>query len=125
MEADNGSTSSEDTTQYWSIEEAMKLIPHPIDFDKRKLREFMENADVVFELVDPGKYVVLLKFVKAMITGEARSKLMVRELTHSWELVKVILEENYATRRRLDYYACKTFSARQGKDESLASWGIR
>ena len=42
---------------------------------------------------------------------------------HSWELVKAILEENYATRRTLDYYACKMFSARWGKNESIASWG--
>ena len=78
---------------------------------------------MVFELVDPSKHDVLLKFVKAKITGEARSKLMVRDLTHSWELVRAILEENYATRRTLDYYACKMFSARQSKNESVASWG--
>jgi len=101
----------------------MKLIAHPFDGDKRKLREFIENVDVVFELVDPSKHDILLKFVKAKITGDARSKLMVRDLTHSWELVKAILEENYATRRTLDYYACKMFSARQSKGESIASWG--
>ena len=94
---------------------------------------------MVFELVDPSKHDVLLKFVKAKITGEARTKLMVRDLTHSWELlreileenyatrrkgelVRTILEENYATRRTLDYYACKMFSARQSKNESVASW---
>jgi hypothetical protein len=48
---------------------------------------------------------------------------MVRDLTHNWELVKAILEENYATRHTLDYYACKMFGARQGKNESIASWG--
>jgi hypothetical protein len=48
---------------------------------------------------------------------------MVRDLTHSWGLVKAILEENYSTRRRLDYYACKMFNARQGKGEGIASWG--
>ena len=91
----------------------MKLIAHPFDGDKRKLREFIENVDVVFELVDPSKRDVLLKFVKAKITGDARSKLMVRDLTHSWELVKTVLEENYAARRTLDYYACKMFQAGQ------------
>jgi hypothetical protein len=85
---------SEDTTQYCSIGEAMKLITHPFDGEKRKLREFVENVDVVFELVDLSKYDVLLKFVKSKITGDARSKLMVRDLTHTWELVKTILEEN-------------------------------
>jgi hypothetical protein len=101
----------------------MKLISHPFDGDKRRLRKFIENVDVVFELVDPSKHDILLKFMKSKITGDARSKLMVRDLTHSWELVKAILEENYATRRTLDYYACKVFSARQGKSESIASWG--
>ena len=87
------------------------------------MTEIKENVDLVFELVDPSKHDVLLKFVKAKITGEARSKLMVRDLTHSWELVRAILEENYVTRRTLDYYACKMFSARQSRNESIASWG--
>jgi len=78
---------------------------------------------MVYELVDPSKHDILLKFVKAKITGDARSKLVVRDLTHSWELVRAILEENYTTRRTLDYYACKMFSARQSKYESIASWG--
>jgi hypothetical protein len=113
MEADNGSDASEGTTQHCSIGEATKLTAHPFDGDKRKLREFIENTDVVFELVDPNKHDILLTFVKAKITGDARSKLIVRDLTHSWELVRAILEENYATKRTLDYYACKMFSARQ------------
>ena len=50
---------------------------------------------------------------------------MVRDLTHSWELVKAILEENYATRCTLDYYACRMFRASQGKNESIASWGTK
>ena len=29
------------------------------------------------------------------------------------------------TRHALDYYACKMFSARQGKNESIASWGYK
>jgi len=123
MDADNSSDVADETLQFCSIAEAMKLITHPFDGDKRKLREFIENVGVVFELVAPSKHNVLLKFVKARITGDARSTLMVRDLTHSRELVKAILEENYATRRTLDYYACKMFSARQGKNETIASWG--
>jgi len=41
---------------------------------------------------------------------------------HSWDFVKALLEENYAARCMLDYYACKMFSVRQGKNESIASW---
>ena len=91
----------------------MKLITHPFDGDKRRLREFIENVNVAFELVHPNKHI--LKFVKTKITGDARSKLMVRDLTHTWALIKGILEENYAMRRMLDFYACRMFSARQEK----------
>ena len=37
-----------------SVSEAMKLITHPFDGDKRWLREFIENVDVAFELVHPN-----------------------------------------------------------------------
>jgi hypothetical protein len=118
MEADNNSdinSAADEGMHYCSVTEAMKLITHPFDGDKKKLKEFIEN-DVAFELVYPRKHEILLKFVKAKITGD---------LTHSWGLVKGILEENYATRRTLDYYACRMFNARQGNAESIASWGSR
>jgi hypothetical protein len=101
----------------------MKLITHPFDGDKKRLREFLENVDVAFELVSPRKHEILLKFVKTKITGDARSKLIVRELTHTWALVKGILEEKYAVRCTLDFYACRMFSARQWRGEGIPSWG--
>jgi len=67
----------------------------------------------------------LLKFVKTRITGDARSKLLVRDLTETWADVKTILEENYAVRRTLDYYACRMFNSRQGKQESVSAWAGR
>ena len=70
----------------------------------------------------PNKHYILLKFVKTKITGDARSKLMVRDLTHTWALVKGILEENYAVRRTLDFYACRMFSAQQEKGQNVTSW---
>ena len=127
MEPDHVSDDSDTAydTHYCSVAEAMKLITHPFDGDKKRLREFIENVDVAFELVHPSKHDILLKFVKTKITGDARSKLIVRDLTHTWALVKGILEENYAVRRTLDFYACRMFSARQEKGESVASWGSR
>jgi len=68
MEADNSSDMSEDSMQYCSVGEAMR--PTPLTMI-RKLREFIENVDVVFELLDPSKHYVLLKFVKAKITRGA------------------------------------------------------
>jgi hypothetical protein len=66
------------------VAEAMKLITHPFDGDKRKSREFIENVDVTFELVHPSKHQIVLKFVNTKITGDAGLKLIVRDLTHTW-----------------------------------------
>ena len=71
-----------------SVAEAMKLITHPFDGDKKRLREFLQNVDVAFDLVHPNKHDTLLKFVKTKITADARSKLIVRDLTHAWAIVK-------------------------------------
>jgi len=60
--------------------------------------------------------------MKTKIIGDARSKLIVRDFTHTWALVKGIVEENYAVRRTLDIFACSTFSVQQGKGESVGSW---
>jgi len=109
MESDHASEDSDAAydVHYCSVTEAMKLITHPFYGDKKRLREFIENVDVAFELVHPNKHDILLKFVKTKITGDARSKLIVRDLTHTWALVKGILKENYAVRHTLDFYACR------------------
>ena len=111
--------------RFCSISDAMKLINQPFDGDKKKLKEFVDNVTTAFELVNPGNHDLLLKFVKTKITGEARSKLLVRDLTSTWREVKQILEENYGVRRTLDYYACRMFNSRQGSNEGIASWSSR
>jgi hypothetical protein len=84
MEPDHISEDSDTAYEahYCNVAEAMKLITHPFDGDKRRLREFIKNSDVAFELVHPNKH-ILMKFVKTKITGDARSKLIVRDLTHT------------------------------------------
>jgi hypothetical protein len=111
--------------QYCSVTEAMKLIHQPFDGDKRKLKEFIDNVTNAFELVRPEQHGILLKFVKTKITGAARSKLLVCDLTSTWREVRHILEENYDVKRTLYFYACQMFSSLQGAHESIASWSSR
>jgi hypothetical protein len=59
----------------------MKLVSQPFDGDKKKLLEFIVNVPTAFDLAKPEQHDDLLKFVKTKITGEARSKLLVRDLT--------------------------------------------
>jgi hypothetical protein len=103
----------------------MKLINQPFDGDKMKLKGFVDNVTTAYELVIRNNHDLLLKFVKTKITGEAISKLLVRDLTSTWRDVKQILEENYGIRRTLDYDSCRMFSSRQGVSDSIASWSCR
>jgi len=89
------------------------------------LKEFFDSVTTAFELVNPNEHDLLLKFVKTKIAGEARNKLLVRDLTSTWRDVKLIVEENYGVRRTSGYYSCRMFSSRQGASESIASWSGR
>jgi hypothetical protein len=92
-------------------------------FGRQWQAEGIFNVDTDFELVDPGNHDLVLEFKK--VTGEARFKLLVRDLTCTWEQVKATLEENYATHITIDYCACKKFSSRQDKNEKISRWRSR
>jgi Tat protein secretion system quality control protein TatD with DNase activity len=55
METDHVSEDSDTAydDHYCSVAEAMKLIIHSFDGDKKMLREFIENFVVAFELLHP------------------------------------------------------------------------
>ena len=72
----------------------MKLTAHPFNGDKKCLWEFIENVDVAFELVHPNKNDILLKFVKTKITGDARSKLIVRDLNFIRRTHQILLNRH-------------------------------
>ncbi|KAJ8894472.1 hypothetical protein PR048_007126 [Dryococelus australis] len=79
---------------------------------------------------DPGrnKRIIPRRPAKIEVTqekrlGDAKSNLLTRERTGTWEDMKQILEENYATRLTIEYYACRLFNARQGANERVANWG--
>lgn len=110
---------------YCKVSEALKLVPYSFDGDKSKLKEFIDNVDTAFEIADPADHDVLLKFVIAKITGDARSKLMIKTLRESWASVKGVLEDNYAVRRTIDFYALRMFSARQSASENIMAWASR
>jgi hypothetical protein len=66
MEPDHISENSDTAfdVHYCSGAEAMELITHPFDGDKKRLREFIETVHVALELVRPNKLDILLKSVK-------------------------------------------------------------
>ncbi|KAJ8885358.1 hypothetical protein PR048_011555 [Dryococelus australis] len=116
---------SADSSNYCRVSEVLKLINEHFSGDKKMLKEFIKNVEAAFELVNPDDREKLLKFVKAKITGDAKAKLLARTSSNKWQGIKDILEENYSVRSTLDFYACRMFSAPQGKSESVVSWGNR
>jgi hypothetical protein len=75
--------------------------------------------------VHPTKQALLLKFIESKITGEAKVRLLARTERNTWEQIKAILEQNYAVKRTLEYYAIMVFTAKQGVGETVAQWGSK
>jgi hypothetical protein len=111
--------------RYISVPRAVQLIPKSFNGNPLELREFIQNVEATYEVVDPADYSLLLKFVCAKIGGEAKTKLLSRTHLDTWEQVKAVLEENYSVRRTLDYYAHRAFTSRQSQAETISQWGAR
>lgn len=119
------SNNSEASSSGISAKDALVLVPRTFEGNRRELQEFIENVNAAFEVVRSEDEKLLFQYVKSKITGDARSKLIVREQTSNWAEVRSILEENYSDKRTIDFYACRMFQARQNPGESIASWGNR
>ena len=116
---------AENENEYISVVQAVKLIPKSFEGNPKYLREFCESVEAAKQVVHPTKYPLLLKFIESKITGEAKDRLLARAERNTWEQVKAILEENYAVKRTLEYYASLLFTAKQGNSETVAQWGSR
>jgi hypothetical protein len=108
-----------------TVPQAIQLIPKPFDGNPAELREFIQNVESTYDVVDPLDHDLLFKFVCAKIAGEAKSKLLARTHLDNWEQARLVLEENYSVRRTLDYHAHKAFNSKQGTQESISQWGVR
>jgi hypothetical protein len=111
--------------RYISVPKAVQLIPKSFNGNPLELREFIQNVESAYEVVDPLDYSLLLKFVQAKIGGEAKTELLARNNLHTWEQVRAVLDENYSVRRTLDYYAHRAFTSKQNPVETISQWGAR
>ena len=111
--------------RYITVPQAIQLIPKPFDGNPAELREFVQNVESTYEVVDPQDYELLFKFVCAKVAGEAKTKLLTRTHLYNWEQARAVLEENYSVRRTLDYHVHKAFTSKQGQSESITQWGVR
>jgi hypothetical protein len=116
---------ADDEIEYISVVQAVKLITKSFNGNPRDLSEFFEGVESARQVVNPIHHPLLLKFIEAKITGEAKNKLLARTERNTWEQIRAILEENYSVKRTLEYYAGILFTSRQGNNESVAQWGSR
>jgi hypothetical protein len=100
------------SSRYISVPKAVQLIPKPFTGNPAELREFIQNVEASYEVVEPSDY-HLFKFVCAKIGGEAKTKLLARTHVDNWEQARAVLKENYSVRRTLDYYAHRAFINKQ------------
>jgi hypothetical protein len=112
-------------SRYISVPQAIRLIPRSFDGNPAELREFIQNVESTYDIVNPLDFELLFKFVCAKIAGEAKTKLLTRTHVDNWDQARAVLEENYSVRRTLDYHAHKAFSSKQGQFETISQWGVR
>jgi len=58
--------------RYISVPQTIQLIPKSFDGNPIELREFVQNVDSTYEVVDALDYELLFKFVCAKVAGEQR-----------------------------------------------------
>jgi hypothetical protein len=116
---------ADEESKYISVAQAARLISENFTGNPKELREFCEGVESARQVVHPSKYHLLLKFVESKITGEAKDRLLARTERNSWEDIRSILEENYAVKRTLEFYAGQLFTSKQGNNETVAHWGSR
>jgi hypothetical protein len=73
---------AEESSEFISVVQAVKLIPKSFQGNPKELREFRQGVEAAREVVDPNMYPSLLKFVLSKITGEAKDRLLARTETH-------------------------------------------
>ena len=116
---------ADEEVDYITVVQAVKLISTTFSGNPKQLREFIEGVEAARQVVHPSQHPLLLKFIESKITGEAKDRLLARSERNTWEQIKSILEENYAVRRTLEYYASVLFTTKQGMSENVAQWGTR
>ena len=86
---------------YISVPKSVQLIPKSFTGNPAELREFIQNVEAAFEVVEPLDYPLLYRFAYAKIGGEAKTKLLARTHVENWEQARACLEENYSVWRTL------------------------
>ena len=113
------------SNRYISVPKAVQLMPRSFTGNPAELREFTQNIEAAYEVVEPLDYPLLYRFVRAKIGVEAKTKLLARTHVDNWEQARAFLEENYSVRRTLDCYAHRAFTSKQNPNETISQRGAR
>ena len=111
-------------SKYISVPKAMQLKQKQFTGNPVELREFIQNVEAAYEVVEPSHYSLLFRFVCAKIGGEAKAKLA-RTHVNNWKQANAVLEENYSVRRTLDYYVHEALNIKQRPNETVSQWGAQ
>jgi hypothetical protein len=100
--------------EYISVFQVVKLISETFDGNLKYLCEFCEGVESASLVMHLAKHPLFLKFIESKI-GEAKDRLLARTERNTLEQVRAILEENYAIKRTLEYYAGLLFTTKRDK----------
>lgn len=109
-----------------SITAAAKLFEKGFSGEPSTLNEFIDNVESARSLISPNQENILIKYILAKITGNARRTLNIHPTDDTkWTDIKEKLETHFAVQRTFMYYTTQLCQVKQKPNESITQWGAR
>lgn len=113
-------------TNEFSITAAAKLFEKGFSGEPSTLTEFIDNVEAAESLVHVDQKPILVKYILAKITGNAKRTLNIRPSTITcWAEIKEKLETHFSVQRTFAYYTTQLCQVKQKPNESITQWGAR
>ena len=114
--------SAESSIPSGSLEFLTKLIRNSFDEDRYKIRSFIKQVDVVFEIAKPNQALSLPLFVKSKITRKAREQIDIHCNLAIWEEISELLLNLYQDKKSLDQLLEELNSIGQKHNETVSQY---
>mgnify|MGYP000533578037 CR=1 FL=1 len=109
-----------------SVTTASKLFERGFSGDPKELKDFIDNVEAAYSITDESLHPILIKYVLAKITGEAKRTLDLQaDAAIRWEDIREKLETHYSVKRTFAFYCTQLCMGKQKTNETVTQWGTR
>ncbi|CAG9796680.1 unnamed protein product [Diatraea saccharalis] len=108
------------SVSFISLEMAERMLTK-FDGSKARIHDFLDNCDIVNNLINPSLKKILLQIIITKITDNARSMIRNREFQY-WEDLKKYLLDRYTEKRTLGQWQLELSRCKQNYNENVIQY---